>query len=383
MDFFTVDAMDFVTDEIIDTVTSEAMDFVTSDDIKSITADPMDFVTVEPKKTPLALASITERAKEYAHAAKADETKRGYASDLRSFLAFCADHGLGSAPAAPQSVALYLAHLAEHGKAVATIRRHAVSIAVAHKLAEFPNPVADPHVRAILQGITRTKGTAQRKKTALTADLLRDALRAIDEGRYTPGGLTLGGITLMDVRDRAILLLTFAIAGRRSEVAALDLTDLRFEQSGLIVTLRRAKTDQSGAGREIGVPLVKDRERCAVRAVKAWLTASRITSGALFRTFAIAGRRRPRTMTGNRIDGRDVARLVQRVTRRAKLTGDFAAHSLRAGFITTAASTKGVSEVDIQRVSGHHSVTILRGYVRRANVFQGAPLAVMFGASDE
>jgi integrase len=177
-------------------------------------------------------------------------------------------------------------------------------------------------------------------------------------------------------------LLTFACAGRRSEVAALNVEDLRFEQSGLVVTIRRAKTDQSGAGREIGVPFVNDRELCAVRAVRAWLAASHITSGALFRTFAIAGRRRPRLLTGNRISGRDVARLVQRVTRRAKLTGDFAAHSLRAGFITTAASTKGVSEVDIQRVSGHHSVAILRGYVRRANVFQGAPLSAMFG-SDE
>jgi integrase len=370
--------MDFVTDDAMDIITTKTMNFVTD--------ETMDLVTVEPKKTAVALASILERAKEYAHAAKAPETRRGYASDLRSFLAFYEAHGLGSAlPASPPTVALYFAHLAEDGKAVATIRRHAVSIAVAHTIAGLPSPVADPHVRAILRGITRTKGTAQRKKTALTADLLRDALRAIDEGDFTGGirgGSTAGGLTLMDMRDRAILLLTFAIAGRRSEVAALNVEDLRFEPSGLVVTIRRAKTDQSGAGREIGVPFVADRERCAVRAVKAWLTASRITSGALFRTFAIAGRGRPRLMTGNRISGRDVARLVQRVTRKAHLTGDFAAHSLRAGFITTAASTKGVSEVDIQRVSGHHSVTILRGYVRRANVFDDAPLAVMFGSAE-
>jgi integrase len=369
------------------------MDFITDDAMNFVTDEIMELVTVEPKKTAVALASILERAKEYAHAAKAPETRRGYASDLRTFLAFCAEHGLGNTlPAAPQTVALYFAHLAEDGKAVATIRRHAVSIAVAHTIAgvipPLANPVADPHVRAILRGITRTKGTAQRKKTALTSDLLRDALHAIDEGDFTGGirdGSTAGGLTLMDLRDRAILLLTFAIAGRRSEVAALNVEDLRFEPSGLVVTIRRAKTDQSGAGREIGVPFVADRELCAVRAVKAWLTESKITSGAqgnaLFRTFAIAGRGRPRTMTGNRIDGRDVARLVQRVTRKARLTGDFAAHSLRAGFITTAASTKGVSEVDIQRVSGHHSVTILRGYVRRANVFDDAPLAVIFGSA--
>lgn len=338
----------------------------------------MALVIVEPKKTALTLSTIVERAKDYARASKADETRRGYASDLRTFASFCEAHGLGVAlPASPQTVALYLTGLAEtpspgtgKPRSVATIRRHAVSLSVAHKALGLASPVSDPVVREILRGISRTKGVAQRKKTALTGDLLRDALRAIDTS------------ALMGLRDRAVLLLTFACAGRRSEIAALDFEDLRFEKAGLVVTIRRSKTDQSGQGREIGVPLVADEDFCAVRAVKAWLAASKIKTGPLFRTFSIAGRGRPRLMTGNRIGGRDVARLVQRVTGKADLAGDFAAHSLRAGFITTAASTKGVSEVDIQRVSGHHSVTILRGYVRRANVFQGAPLSAMFGSGE-
>jgi len=85
---------------------------------------------------------------------------------------------------------------------------------------------------------------------------------------------------------------------------------------------------------------------------------------------------------GARISPYDIARLVQRVTKAAGIEGDFAAHSLRAGFITSAASTKGVSEVDIQAVSGHRSITILRGYVRRANVFVDAPATAMFGSAD-
>ena len=75
----------------------------------------------------------------------------------------------------------------------------------------------------------------------------------------------------------------------------------------------------------------------------------------------------------------DVARLVKRLTLAAGIEGDFAAHSLRAGFITSAAATKGVSEADIQRVSGHRSVAILRGYVRRATVFDEAPLTAILG----
>ncbi|MHB8415995.1 MAG: site-specific integrase [Acidiferrobacteraceae bacterium] len=310
--------------------------------------------------TPPALAATVEQARSYAEAATAPATRKAYAADRRDFAAFAATQDASSLPAAPALVALYATTLAGT-KTVATIRRRMVAIAQAHKNAQQENPVAHPQVQAILQGIARTKGVAQRKKDALTVDRLRDAL------------LTLTGDSLKARRDRALLLLAFACAARRSEVAALDVADLRFDRRGLIVTLRRSKTDQTGQGREIGVPYVAHEGLCAVRAVRAWLDAAAITEGPVFRTFSLAG-----DLTPNRIDPKDVARLVKRVVAKAGITGDFAAHSLRAGFITTAAATKGVSEADIQRVSGHRSVAILRGYVRRATVFEGAPLAAIF-----
>lgn len=323
------------------------------------------------KTTNLAtVEQMVEQAKDFAHASKATATRRAYASDLSHFAAFCASINQPALPATPQTVALYITTLAEKF-AVATIKRRAVAIARQHKEygaavaaygEKIANPVADEHVRAVLSGIVRTKGTAQRKKDALTSDPLRDALLTIDTS------------TLKGKRDKAILLLAFACASRRSELAALNVEDLRFEKSGLVVTIRRSKTDQSGAGREIGVPFVMNEGLCAAKAVKVWLTAAGITEGAAFRTFSFAGE-----LKENRIDGKDVARLVKRVAQKAGLNGDFAAHSLRAGFITTAAGTKGVSEVDIQRVSGHRSVAVLRGYVRRANVFESAPLSAIFG----
>lgn len=307
-----------------------------------------------------AIQSIVDQARDYAQASKATATRKAYASDLRDFAAFCHELGESMLPATAQTVALYLTNLAAT-KTVATIRRRMVSIAQAHKERQFENPVANAQVQAIVSGITRTKGTAQRKKDALTGEHLRNAL------------LTISTDTLKGKRDKAMLLLAFACAGRRSEIAALNVEDIRFEKSGLVVTIRRSKTDQSGAGREIGVPLVANQGLCAVRALKTWLEASGIDGGAIFRTFSCKSE-----LNGNRIDGKDVSRLVQRVVGNAGIEGDFAAHSIRAGFITTAASTKGVSEVDIQRVSGHRSVAILRGYVRRANVFQDAPLSAMF-----
>jgi integrase len=337
------------------------------------------------KATALVLIEETvEQAKEYAKAAQAENTQRAYKSDIKDFTRYCDAHGFDPLPASPQTVALYLTDLSSTkcvrsnsgemvAASVATILRRMVAIAQAHKRAGLSNPINDPHVRSIVAGIKRTRGTVQRKKTALTGDRLKEVLAAI-EGDSTPGGPS----TLKGKRDRAMLLLTWFTACRRSEIAALNVEDLRFERTGLVVTIRRSKTDQTGAGREIGVPRIADRGLCATSAVTAWLDASGIntTDGPLFRSIDRHGN------VKDRISPYDIARLVQRVTKAAGIEGDFGAHSLRAGFITSAASTKGVSEVDIQAVSGHRSITILRGYVRRANVFVDAPATAMFGSAD-
>ena len=326
----------------------------------------------------LALSNLADAATEYARGAKSKNTRRAYASDLRDFDAFCRAHGVDSLPATPQTVALYLTHLASGvpASSVATIRRRMVSIAQAHKKALLggvtpPNPVADPHVREIVQGITRSLGTAQRKKTALTADHLPSVI------------LTMDTTTIKGKRNKAIVLLTFFCAARRSEIAALDIKDLRFEKSGLVVVIRKSKTDQTGQGREIGVPYVANKGLCAVRAVEEWLSAipGYLPCDPVFRTLALAGKGKVQSLTDRRIDPEDINRIVKMVTKKAGIKGDFGAHSLRAGFITTAASTPGVTESSIMGVSGHRSVMILRGYVRRANVFQDAPASAMFGAA--
>lgn len=258
-------------------------------------------------------------------------------------------------PATPQAVALYLAELAGKRK-VATVRRRVVAIAQHHKLLGFPSPTADPIVREILKGIERTHGIAAHRKTALTAELLKDVLHRLDT-------------SLRGRRDRALLLLTFAGGFRRSEVVALDVADVRFEKRGAVVTLRRSKTDQVGAGREVAIPQLRTEAICPVHALREWLQVAGISAGPIFRTFSIRG-----ALQENRIDGRDVARLVQRLAGRARLKGDFAAHSLRAGFVTSGAE-HGIAEASLQNVTGHRSATTLRGYVRRATLFDDAPLA--------
>jgi integrase len=307
----------------------------------------------------LATSELFARARAYADASKSASTRHSYASDFADFAAFCQTQGFQSLPATPQAVALYVSGLADRLK-VATIQRRIVAISQAHKEHGLESPTSHAAVRAILQGVRRTLGTAQRQKTPLTFDLVKAAL------------LEIPGDGLKAKRDRAVILLGFAGAFRRAELASLNVGDVRFVKEGAIVTIRRSKTDQTSEGREIAIPALKAEGVCAVHALRQWIAAAQVNEGPLFRSFSIAGE--PQV---TRIGGRDVARLVQRLARKANIIGDFGGHSLRAGFVTSAASSKGVREADIARVTGHRSVAILRRYVRKANLFEDTPLTAI------
>lgn len=310
---------------------------------------------------PFELDVAIAQAEDYARRARSEATRTAYGADLRDFERYCTTAGLLALPATPQTVVLYVTALAQRGAKISTIRRRLVGLSIAHKDRGHDTPTAHAVVRAVVRGIANAHGSAVTRKAALTDDLLPATLLATGDG-------------LKGARDRAIVLLGFSAALRRSEIGALEVRDLRFDQRGLVVTLRRSKTDQVGEGREIGIPFVDVEQLCAVRAVRRWLDVAGIAEGAVFRAFNAQ-----RQMQATPIAGRDVARLLQRLTLRAGLAGDFSGHSLRAGFVTSAAA-KGVAESAIMQTSGHRSVAILRSYVRRATVFDGSPLGVIFAA---
>ena len=269
-------------------------------------------------------------------------------------------HGAPFLPASPDckgthgastgaTVALYLTELAESGARVSTIMRALASISVAHKDAGHASPRSDPRVAAVVGGIRRTVGTAPKQKAPLTVEALRKVVRALPEG---PAG----------VRDRAMLLLGFAGALRRSELVALDVGDVREVADGLEVTIRRGKTDQEGAGRVVGVPFGR-KETCPVRALRAWLELAALTEGPVFRAVSQSG-----AVGAERLSDQSVALVVKRACESAGVAGDFAGHSLRAGLATSAAKAgKGLDA--IMRQTGHKSERVARGYVRLATVF--------------
>ena len=195
-------------------------------------------------------------------------------------------------------------------------------------------------------------GTAQAQKAPILTEHIRAMVEASDIG-------------LSGVRDRALILLGFAGAFRRSELVALNVEDCCFSRDGLTITLRRSKTDQDGAGRRVGIPYGANPETCPVRTVDDWRTQAGIDSGPLFRAVNRHGQVRPVRLTGYA-----VALIVKKLAQRAGLDPvKYSGHSLRAGH-ATAAAIGGASERAIMNQTGHRSVQMVRRYIRDGNLFR-------------
>ncbi len=306
-------------------------------------------VVVTP--SPLALPSAElESAATYAQAEKAMATRRAYKSDFQIFTVWCGERAANALPATPATVAAFLAWEAGRGTKPSTIGRRLAAIRYAHKLAALPLPTDDERVRATVRGIRRTHGAAPNRKAPATADKILAMV-------------PLAGGRLSDMRDRALLLLGFAGAFRRSGLVALDCEHIEETTDGLRVAIRRSKTDQDGTGATIAIP--RGAIACPVAAVCAWLDAAGVTAGPVFRRVSKGQRALP-----GRLTDRSVADIVKAHASRVGLDpAQFAGHSLRSGFLTSAAA-RGASVFKMMDVSRHRSVDTLRGYVRDADLFR-------------
>ena len=297
------------------------------------------------------LGDVADRARDFVAHAKASNTLRAYRADWRDFEGWCSDHGVPSLPAEPETVALYLSDLAGMAKA-ATLQRRLSAISQAHQAAGYESPTKSSKVRAVWAGIRRVMGTAQQGKAAATTVELRAMVGTLPA-------------SLLGKRDRALLLLGFAGAFRRSELVGLDVSDVIFNRDGAVVTLRRSKTDQEGQGMKKGIPYGSSADTCPVRALREWLQAAAISGGPLFRSVNRHGQ-----VQASRLSDKAVALVVKRAAKAASLdAATFAGHSLRAG-LATAAAAAGVSERAIMAQTGHKSVNMVRRYIREGSLFR-------------
>jgi len=275
-----------------------------------------------------------------------ENTRQAYRADLAHFIAWG-----GNLPAAPEMVARYLADHAD-SLAPASLARRVATLSKVHTANDWPNPSQCERVRATMRGIRRVKGTAQdQAKPLLREDLflILDAMGTDPRAR----------------RDRALLLIGWAGGFRCSELTGLDLADAEHAREGLILHIRRSKTDQTGQGRKIGIPLGRTRH-CPVAALTAWRETLTADHGPLFRPVDRHG-----NILADRLRGDAVSTVLRdRLTVAGIGPRGYSGHSLRAGLATSAIKA-GVPTYKVRAQTGHASDAMLSRYVRDGEMFDG------------
>ena len=313
--------------------------------------------------TTAALTHADEAARGYANRSRASSTWRAYESDWRTFLDWCDGAGVTPLPASPRDVARFLAVEAlptaerPNGRATSTLRGRLAAIRLMHLGAGLVSPHAAPEVTEVLRGIANARRDVPsgRKRPALDADICR-MVDALDIA------------TLAGLRDRAVLLLGFAGALRRSEIVALDVADLERRDEGLLVTVRHSKTDQAGSGQTVAVPAQADSPYCPVEAVEHWTLAAGVRAGAVFRRFF-----RGDVPSPHRLSAQSVAAIVKRgATAIGRDPAELSGHSLRHGFLTQAARN-GSDVFRMAAQSRHRDVRTVMTYVQDETRFDDHP----------
>lgn len=299
-----------------------------------------------PPGFPPALLDLVKQAEALAEKSTAENTAKAYASDWRDFVSWCERFGVGALPAHPAVVAAYLTSLTNRRLKVSTVRRRSAAIARMHRDSRHPNPFWEPNLTRLLEGISRVHGTETKQKFALLRDQITTVIGAIDLS--TSAGL----------RDRALILLGFALGLRRSELVALEVKNFKRHPEGARVWLARSKGDQKGEGHFFLLPYAKPGNPCAVRAVRAWIDHAGIVDGPIARRLLRNGK------PGGPLSAQSIALIVKKRAAAVDLDAqDFSGHSLRSGYATQA-SKDGHRPEQIADVTRHKDRKTLDTYVQ-------------------
>lgn len=298
------------------------------------------------------------------HNSRSLSTTKAIRSDIRKFNTWCDARNRSALPCSPETLAEWIADL-QGSSSVASIARYVSSVSTVHDLGGYDNPTRSELVRIAIKGLRRSEaGTPAKKAPALRLAKLIELLGKMSSREWPSR------------RNQAILAVGWSAALRASEICALNIEDVQEVSEGLIVRIRKSKTDQEGKGIPIGIPTSK-----LTDIAKDWISAvTRLygtNSGPLFPRIGYAQTDRwfPAIGPRGRLSTRSLYKLIVRLLRTVSVEGSV--HSLRRGMITEAAAA-GVAEQAIQRHSRHRSVAVLRGYVEEGNLFDFNPLNAVF-----
>ncbi|MBA1204412.1 site-specific integrase [Pseudomonas capeferrum] len=244
--------------------------------------------------------------------------------------------------------------------AFSTVSHRLAVVTKWHRLQRWENPIEAPAVKTLLREARKAQarqGVTRRKKTAMVLEPLQAMLATCTDG-------------VRGMRDRALLLLAWSGGGRRrSEVIGLQVEDLRrLDAETWLYALGATKTDTGGVRRE------KPLQGAAAQALNAWLAAAPASSGPLFRRMYRGGH-----VSSAGLSGDQVARIVKRRAQLAGLEGDWAAHSLRSGFVTEA-GRQGIPLGEVMAMTEHRSVSTVMGYFQAGSLL-GSRVSQLLPAS--
>ena len=325
------------------------------------------------------LEELSRRAAVYATRARGIGTRRAYRSAWRQYATWCAALGREPLGADPDTIAMFVVRLADAGLAVSSIRVALAAIRTAHLLAGRSIDLRHPRLAMVLDGVTRSKGVRPRRQAAPAVPRL---LRLMIAARPAPA-LPLGA------RERAMLLLGFGAALRRSELAGLRLGDVEHvPDKGLLLAIGRSKTDQHGKGQRVAVwANPTDPPLCPAASLDAWL-AHRRTAPDLDWTASTSARAdRPLfcavtktgRVTGEPLSDKAVVRLIKQAAADAGLDWEkFSGHSLRRGLLTAGADNQA-QLADLMRQSRHRSALSVLGYIEPADLWRNNVTEGVFG----
>lgn len=297
------------------------------------------------------LTDLHQQATNYIKQSKSSNTWKAYKSDWQHFQLWCQDHQQISLPSTPETITYYITDIAGSMK-TSTIQRRLASITQMHIGNGHQDPTKTALVKETWKGLRRAKGTAQTQKSPVLVEQLKQILFQLPN-------------TTKGIRDKALLLIGLCGGFRRSELVSLNYEDIKFVREGMILTLRKSKTDQEQQGRDIGLPYSRNKFLCPIGSLKEWLSLAKIKTGPVFKPINRHGQ-----ILDSRLTSQSIALIVKEYVGCLGLDStSFAGHSLRAGLVTSLALA-GLSESAIMRQSGHKSSAVLRKYIRHSELFK-------------
>jgi site-specific recombinase XerD len=280
---------------------------------------------------------------------KAQNTIRAYKSDLKSFDQFCSSLKLRIMPAEPKTISLFITEISKKYK-FSTIKRKLAAIKVRHNISGHYIDLKNPIINENLNSIKKKIGIFQKSKKPILINDLKGIVREIEKERNIKTKL----------RDKALILIGFSGAFRRSELVSIKMEDLDFVKEGVKIFIKNSKTDQFGEGMIKAIPYLNNSSICPVASLKKWLEFIKNLDIKENKVFNMSDK--------------NVALIIKKYI---KKTGSdpikYAGHSLRSGFATSVAEN-GAEERQIMNMTGHKSSQMVRRYIQESNLFKNNAL---------